>query len=174
VSTAVDKQPKLATASSFAQPLVILSPPPQITVVDYEQFQWTEEDMSAVASFNLYYGFLSPHEYDYAITGITNLDCIISNLVPGVTYYMAASAVDTNGVESDLSDQYVFLMPTTLEMGFTFGGPATNVSVQSSNDLMTWQASRARPRTNGLWRIDVDPGTPAEFYRGIGQAAPAL
>lgn len=162
----------LVTIQSFAQPLVIQSSTPNVSIVDYELFEWFEDDPSAV-SFNLYYGF-SPTGYDHAITGITDLSEVVSNMVPGTTYYVAATAVDKDGNESDFSQQLTFVMPTTLEMGFTFDESVTNVSVLSSTNLMTWQPSNARPRTNGLWRVDVDSSNPVEYYRGIGQAIPAL
>lgn len=172
-STTVDYKPRVVTTSSFDQPLSVQAPPTSVTVVTAQDLQWEETDPRVVA-FNLYYGFLFPHEYDNVITGITNLDCVISNLVPGITYYMAATGLDTNGVESDFSTEYVFVMPMTLEFGFSFDQSVTNVTVQSSTDLMTWQESLARQRTNGLWRVDVDGELAQEFYRGTGQAVPAL
>lgn len=172
-STVVDSPRSLVSISSLAQPLVIQVPPVTASIVKWADVAWTESDPS-VASFNLYYGFLSPHVYDNIIIGITNLDGVISNLVPGTTYYFVATAVDTNGTESDFSSQYVFVMPTTVEIGFSFNQSATNVVVQSSPDLMNWRPSNARLRTNGLWRIDVDGNLPVEFYRGVGQAFPPL
>lgn len=168
VSTAVDK-PRLANITSFAQPLVAQGQASQVSIVNWELFQWSDDDPS-VASFNLYYSTTSPHVYDNVITGITNLNCAISNMVPGTTYYLGVTAVDTNGVESDFSPQAIFLMPTTLEFGFAFDTPVTNISVQSSTDLISWQPSIARLRTNGLWRTDINPSVPVQFYRGVGQS----
>lgn len=168
-STAVDPKPQLFTASSRAS--VLTSVWPTANLVRDQQFVWDDDD--PVAWFNLYYS-CDPTNYNHVVKGITNKFCTLSNLTPGTTYYLAATAVDTMGEESDFSTQYVFVMPTTLEFGFAFDRSVTNVSVQSSTDLMTWQPSNARPRTNGLWRVDVDPAFPVEFYRGIGQVAPAL
>lgn len=157
---------ELESAMSRAQPMVQVSPPPLVSVVNWESFVWNEDDPNV--SFNLYYGYIFPHEYDHAITGITNLECAVSNMVPGTTYYLAVSSVDTNGAESDLSPEYVYEMPTTLEMGFSFGDTVTtNITVQSSTNLITWEVSNARLRTNGLWRVDVD--SPAKFFRGVSQ-----
>ena len=171
-STAVDRRPVSVQRLSFAQPLLAVVAPPMVTTVTEAHFMWVDDDPGAVA-FNLYYGFFSPHEYDYVVPNISSQDCVVSNLMPGTTYYVAVTAVDTNGVESDYSPQYVFAMPLTLEFGFAFDRSVTNVSVQSSVDLMTWKESQARPRTNGLWRVDVDGQVAQEFYRGIGQAVPA-
>lgn len=165
--------PARLQAHSFSNASIATVLGGSISIVNWAPFQWKENDANAVA-YNLYYGSLYPHEYDQVISGITNLSCVVSNLMPGTTYYLAATAVDTMGDESDFSDEYVYVMPTVLEMGFAFDPSVTNVSVQSSTDLMTWQPSNARPRTNGLWRVDVDPAFPVEFYRGIGQVAPAL
>jgi len=172
-STTVDSSHKLVSIASRSEPLVVITPSAPVRIVDWQDFVWSESDTN-VASFNLYYSSTSPHVYDQAIRDIPTLGCAVSNLVVGTTYYLAATAVDTNGNESDLSDQYVFVMSTNLEFGLVFDQAVTNVSVQSSTDLMTWSASNARQRTNGLWRVEVDPASPVEFYRGIGQVAPAL
>lgn len=173
VSTVVDSTPKLVPAMSQAQPLVVATPTAPVRIVSQADAVWNESDTNVV-SFNLYYSSTSSHVYDQAIRGIPTLGCVVSNLTPGTTYYLAVTAVDTNGVESDLSDQYVFVMPTNLEFGLVFDRSVTNVSVQSSTDLITWSASSAQPRTNGLWRVEVDPDSPVEFYRGIGQVIPTL
>jgi len=173
-STAVDSSPKLVSITSRAEPLVVIAPSAPVRIVDWQGFAWTWAGNDPTVTFNLYYSSTSPHVYDQAIRDIPSLGCAVSNMVPGTTYYLAATAVDTNGNESDLSDQYVFVMSTNLEFGLVFDQAVTNVSVQSSTDLMTWSASNARQRTNGLWRVEVDPASPVEFYRGIGQVAPAL
>ena len=41
----------------------------------------------------------------------TNLTVSVSNLVEGTTYYFAATAVDTNGLESDYSTEVSTLIP---------------------------------------------------------------
>jgi len=174
MSTAVDKRSEVSSAFAAEQPLEVITPTLSVArLVDRVQLEWINSNIEPV-TYNLYYSSISPHVYDQVISGITGSEYTFSNTVAGTTYYFAITAMDTNGVESDLSEQYAFLMPLTLEMSFTFESAATNVSVQSSNDLMIWQASRARPGAAGLWRIDVNPGTRAEFYRGIGQAVPAL
>lgn len=172
VSTAVDTRKPLVSADSFAQPDAVVAVQAPPSIVTSQKFQWSYGDTNA--TFNLYYSSTSSSIYDNVISNITPTSTIVSNMVPGVTYYLAASAVDPEGLESDLSDQLVYTMPTTLEFGLSFDQSVTNVSVQSSTDLMTWQPSNARARTNGLWRVDVDTNNPVEFFRGIGQVAPAL
>lgn len=170
-STTVDHRSTIAAQLS-AQPLIIVAYPTPARLLNWQAFQWSESDPHVVA-YNLYYGSIFPHEYDQGIWGITNFDCVVSNMVPGTTYYLAATAVDSNGVESDLSPELVYTMPTTLEMGFAFdssvGGSVTNVSVQMSTNMMVWQPSIARLGTNGLWRVGADPNVPVGFFRAVGQ-----
>jgi hypothetical protein len=173
VSTAVDSSPHLVSAMSFAQPAVVRPPSGFVSVVDWSAFAWNDPNSPLVASYNLYYGSLFPHEYDQLVT-TTNLSAVVSNMVPGTSYHLAITAVSLDGTESDFSPEYDYVMPMMVEMGFAFNSPVTNVLVQSSADLMNWQLSDARPRTNGLWRITVDGEAPGKFYRGIGQAVPAL
>ena len=58
----------------------------------------------AITNYNVYYGVASATYTNSAAAG-TNLTVSISNLVEGVTYYFAATAVDTNGLESDYSNE---------------------------------------------------------------------
>lgn len=157
----------LTSFISHAQPALIVVRPSFVSIVDWELLEWDYAD--PYSSFNLYYSFTTPTGYDHVITDITDLSCAVSNLSPGLTYYLAVTAVDTNGEESDFSPQLVFTMPTTLEMSFLLDSGVTNVSVQASTNMLTWQPANARPRTNGLWRVDVDPNIPVEFFRGVGQ-----
>lgn len=159
--------PTLTSFISRAQPTLIVTKPPSVSIVDWELLEWDYTDPAE--SFNLYYSFATPTGYDHVITDITNLSCAVSNLVPGITYYLAVTAVATNGEESDFSPQLVFTMPTTLEMNLSLDSSVTNVSVQMSTNMLAWQPANARPRTNGLWRVDVDPNIPIEFFRGVGQ-----
>ena len=57
---------------------------------------------NVIANYNLYYGVASA-TYTNVVAAGTNLTVSVSNLVQGKTYYFAATAVDTNGLESDYS-----------------------------------------------------------------------
>lgn len=167
-------QPRaILTAQSMAQPMVTITPfNGGASLVNYVWIEWTDDDPAA-ASFNLYWSDTGPHVYEH-VMNTTNKTCVVSNFPVGATWYFAATALDSNGVESDFSDQYAFTMKPALDITFDFPQPATNISVQSSTDLNTWQPRVAYQRSNGVWRVDINSDSPMEFYRGIGQVIPTL
>jgi hypothetical protein len=63
-----------------------------------------------IANYNVYYGVASATYTNVAAAG-TNLTVSVSNLVEGATYYFAATAVDTFGLESDYSTEVSTLIP---------------------------------------------------------------
>jgi hypothetical protein len=69
-----------------------------------------------ITNYNLYYGTASA-TYTNVVAAGTNLTVTISNLVEGASYYFAATAVDTNGLESAYSTEVSTLItnpPPTL------------------------------------------------------------
>ena len=59
---------------------------------------------NVIANYKLYYGVVSGTYTNSASAG-TSLTVSISNLVAGATYYFAATATDTSGLESDYSTE---------------------------------------------------------------------
>jgi hypothetical protein len=59
---------------------------------------------NVIANYKVYYGVASA-TYTNSVAAGTNLTVSVSNLVLGVTYYFAATAVDTSGLESDYSTE---------------------------------------------------------------------
>jgi hypothetical protein len=59
---------------------------------------------NVIANYKVYYGVASD-TYTNSVSAGTNLTVSVSNLVLGVTYYFAATAVDTSGLESDYSTE---------------------------------------------------------------------
>jgi hypothetical protein len=59
---------------------------------------------NVIANYKVYYGAASD-TYTNSVAAGTNLSVSVSNLVAGVTYYFAATAVDTSGLESDYSTE---------------------------------------------------------------------
>jgi hypothetical protein len=55
-----------------------------------------------ITNYNVYYGVASA-TYTNVVAAGTNLTVAIPNLIEGTTYFFAATAVDTNGLESDYS-----------------------------------------------------------------------
>ena len=63
-----------------------------------------------IANYNIYYGVASATYTNVAAAG-TNTTLSVTNLVEGRTYYFAATAVDTSGLESDYSTEVSTLIP---------------------------------------------------------------
>jgi fibronectin type 3 domain-containing protein len=58
----------------------------------------------AITNYSVYYGMASA-TYTNHVLAATNLTVSVSNLVRGATYYFAATATDTNGLESAYSQE---------------------------------------------------------------------
>ena len=69
---------------------------------------------NVIANYNVYYGVASATYTNVAAAG-ANTTVSISNLVEGATYYFAATAVDTSGLESDYSTEVSTLIPISYQ-----------------------------------------------------------
>jgi len=74
--------------------------PPQSVTLAWDPSPGT----NVIANYNVYYGVASA-TYTNVVAAGTNSTVSISNLVNGTTYYLAATAVGTSGLESDYSTQ---------------------------------------------------------------------
>jgi hypothetical protein len=63
-----------------------------------------------IASYNLYYGGTSGVYTNVVLAG-TSTNATITALLPGTTYYFAATTVDTLGLESDFSNEATCSLP---------------------------------------------------------------
>jgi hypothetical protein len=68
---------------------------------------------NVIANYNIYYGVAS-RTYTNVVSAGTNTTVSISNLVESTTYYFAATAVDTAGLESDYSIEVPALIAVEL------------------------------------------------------------
>ena len=66
---------------------------------------------NVIANYKVYYGVASA-TYTNVVSAGTNITVSISNLVRGTTYYFAATAIDTFGLESDYSTEVSALIPS--------------------------------------------------------------
>jgi hypothetical protein len=137
--------------------------------------QWnpsTNEDDLIVSGYNLYYDIESrfdndgtwPSNYSNVVAVGTLTNTTLMGLHGGTTYYFAATAIDQNGAESDLSAEASYTTPLFLDLFFVFDQPVTDATLQASPDLSQW-ADLDAVSTNGVWRVTGDP-TAARFYRG--------
>jgi len=72
---------------------------------------WDPNAEQNLAGYKLYYGFESGN-YTYSIDAGNQLSYSISDLEPNRLHYFAATAYDTNGNESDFSEEVTYLAPS--------------------------------------------------------------
>src|ERR1039457_4412832 len=89
-----------------------------------------------VTNYNIYYGAASA-TYTNTVAAGANTTITVSNLVDSTTYYFAATAVDTNGLESDFSTEVSEL----IAVGLTNQPPTldalANVTINENAGLQT-------------------------------------
>lgn len=149
---------QLFTMTSQAQPASVIQPPPApaatIRLLPGDvNLTWLpaldESGDATAASYNLYYGTAS-RTYTTQIPAGSNLSATVSNLVIGQIYYVAATAVDAHGIETDFSAELIFTNAQEIELHFT----EASIGVESSHDLLHWQDCPAK-LVNGNWRVNV-------------------
>ena len=89
-----------------------------------------------ITNYNIYYGAASA-TYTNTVAAATNTMVTISNLVNGTTYYFAATAVDTAGLESDYSTEISALIGSLLTNQPPTLDSLANVSINENAGLQT-------------------------------------
>ena len=138
---------------------------------------WDACTNSSVSGYNLYYGAAS-HAYTNKVSLGNVTTGTVTGLVKGVTYYFAATALNTSGMESSLSTEISYTIPNpailSLKMVRTngavsvvltgAGGIPTRWALQATADFRTWNVI-ARG-TNSSVNISIPAtGSPAQSYR---------
>lgn len=91
---------------------------------------------NTIASYNLYHGGASG-TYANVVSAGTNTTVSISNLVEGATYYFAATAVDTDGLESGYSTEVSALIPVKLTNQPPTLNTLANLTINENASLQT-------------------------------------
>ena len=117
------------------------------------QLAWNPSSTPNVTTYKIYYGPAS-HSYSNAVEVGNTTNATISGLVPGKTYYFAATTVNSAGTESGFSDEVSNTVPVTAaaltsmarssgQFSFTVSGDAgQRYVVQASTNLINWISIR--------------------------------
>jgi hypothetical protein len=84
---------------------------------------WDPNPEPSVTGYRVYYG-TSSYYYSNVIDVGNRTDCTITGLLPGMTYYIAATACSSTGDESNFSGEIVYTVPgaSTSSSGSGGGG----------------------------------------------------
>lgn len=136
---------------------------------------WNPINDPNVSGYKVYFGTAS-HSYSNVIVAGNSTNAMLTGLVSGATYYIAATTYDATGNESPFSNEAVYTVPvgvSTLtvpiqaggQFGFTVSGvTGTQYVVQASTNLVNWVSLQ----TNTAPFNFVDPGAGSfqrRFYR---------
>ena len=114
---------------------------------------WIPSDDANVAGYNIYYGGTS-HVYTNKLSTTNTANIVISGLAQGTTYYFAATAYDSSGVESPFSNEAAYTL-----------APATNT--------IPTTAANKPPTLNALGNLSINQnaGFQTVSLSGIGSGA---
>jgi len=140
---------------------------------------WNPNTDPSVAGYNVYYGGAS-RTYTNVINAGNSTNVMVDGLVEGKTYYFAVTAYTYGGVESDFSDEIVYIVPefVTLTPGATSSSPMQirfpvaaghSYELQESTDLVHWTTVWQTTGTDNVWvQYDAPINTSgAQFYRVV-------
>ncbi|MFA6662501.1 MAG: fibronectin type III domain-containing protein, partial [Bacilli bacterium] len=90
----------------------LLDPTPDETPATTAQLTlaWDTNSETDLAGYKIHYG-LQSRTYDTTCDVGNFTSCTIADLTPGTTYYFAATAYNTDGLESDFSTEVSYLVP---------------------------------------------------------------
>lgn len=71
---------------------------------------WDRSPEPIVTGYRIYYG-TATRSYTNIVDAGSSTNIVISNLAPRVEYHFAATAYETNGLESEFSDECIYVSP---------------------------------------------------------------
>lgn len=96
---------------------------------------WDPSASAGVAGYNIYYGAAS-HTYTNMVAAGNATNVTVSGLVSGATYYFAATAYDSFGVESDYSSETNYTVPSSGNQAPTLN-PIANLTINENASQQT-------------------------------------
>ena len=149
------------TALTLLTLVVLAALTPLSALADSITLAWDPSPGTNIAGYNLYFGVASGN-YTNMVSAGNATTVMVSGLVEGTTYFFAATAYDTSGVESDFSSETNYLPP------FSGNQPPVILAI----------GSHVTPQNTATAAIPVtisDPETPAASLTLSGSSSnPAL
>lgn len=123
---------------------------------------WDPNPESDLAGYILYYGSTS-RNYTNAVNVVNATTNTVSGLVDGVSYFFAVTAYNTNGLESDFSDEVSYSRPTGSPIAITLQPLITrsNVTLRGTSSVAGMAA----------W-FDLSEGTNAPNWHQVAALGP--
>jgi hypothetical protein len=138
---------------------------------------WDACTNANISGYNLYYGTAS-HSYTNKITVGNVTSGTVAGLAKGVTYYFAATAINTSGMESSLSSEISYMIPnpailslkavktngTTTIVVTGSGGIPTRWALLGTADFNSWSA--VARGTNAAVNVSIPAASASlKFFR---------
>lgn len=150
--------------------------------------EWDANAEPDIAGYRVYFG-LQSRQYESVVDVGLATQMLIPALEPGRLFYFAVTAYNTDGLESDFSDEVnctrpvdgtnAFLVPLSIKFASAtsavpisfVGQTGKQYFVQATEDFQSWQTiHNVAVQANGIceW-LDADaPNHSKRFYRVIG------
>ncbi|MGA3266444.1 MAG: fibronectin type III domain-containing protein [Verrucomicrobiota bacterium] len=142
---------------------------------------WNASTDPTVVGYNLYYG-TAPDSLTNSVSVGNVTGAAITGLAEGVTYYFAAAAYNSTGLQGPLSNEVAYTIPASSTLAIQVltanGQPSANVTslgalpdqwtLMESSNLTKW--TPVAQGSGGAVNIVVPTtGSPVQFFQLIGQ-----
>lgn len=155
----VDLNPAPAVTNSplvtrhFSLQTVIAPPPPAATITLLPVtavVSWNDPEDYMVAGYNVYVG-REPHTYGIQVSAGHNSSVSVDDLTVGQPYYFAITAINSDGDETDYSEEAIYIPgPGLMQLHYPEPGIT---GIQSSSNLVDWIDRPDILQTNGDWFV---------------------
>jgi fibronectin type 3 domain-containing protein len=98
------------TAGSATHSFSVVDPPEEPPPPAEVTLEWDPNSEANLSGYRIHYG-TSGGNYTAVKDVGKQTTCTVTDLTPGVTYYFAATAFNTSGLESDYSNEVLYTVP---------------------------------------------------------------
>ena len=160
---------------------VLASLPSSVIAASSVTLAWNQSPGTNIAGYKIYFGTGS-HTYTNTVNvgNVTNV--MITALATDTTYYFAATAYDTSGLESDYSTEVAYTNVTVTPPTIVLSSPANGASYTAPATINLAASVAANGHTitqvqfyNGATLLGADAAAPYSFaWAGVGAGSYSL